>query len=56
METAAISPSGVDAVRSESIDGLWLQAGFDPNLNPVRMAERFIDVVLRGLAPPGTRR
>jgi len=52
----AIEPGAISAVLLGSIDGLWLQAWFDPSLNPVRMAERFIDVLLRGLAPPGTRR
>jgi len=52
----AVDVSAITAVLLGSIDGLWLQAWFDPTLNPVRMAERFIDVVLRGLAPPGKRR
>lgn len=52
----AIEPATISAVLLGSIDGLWLQAWFDPSLNPVRMAERFFDVLLRGLAPPGTRR
>jgi len=49
----AVDASAVTAVLIGSIDGLWLQAWFDPSLNPVRMAERFIDVVLRGLARSG---
>jgi hypothetical protein len=52
----AIEPAAISAVLLGSIDGLWLQAWFDSSLNPLRMAERFIDVLLRGLAPPGPRR
>jgi len=48
---ASLDVGAVTAVLIGSIDGLWLQAWFDPTLNPTRMAARFIDVVIRGLAP-----
>jgi AcrR family transcriptional regulator len=44
--------AAIAAVLVGSMDGLWLQAWFDPTLNPARMAGRFLDVVLRGLAAP----
>lgn len=49
-----IDVGAITAVLIGSLDGLWLQAWFDPTLNPSRMAARFVEVVLRGLAPrPG---
>ncbi len=53
---ATVDPGAVTAVLIGSIDGLRLQAWFDITLNPARVAERFIEVMLRGLAPAGTRR
>lgn len=49
----AIDVGALTAVLIGSMDGLWLQAWFDPTINPARMAARFLDVVLRGLARPG---
>lgn len=48
---ASVDAGTVTAVLIGSIDGLRLQAWFDPTLNPSRMAARFMDVVIRGLAP-----
>ena len=36
-----------------ALDGLFLQAWFDPALDPVTMGDEFVAVVLRGLAAPG---
>ena len=52
----AVDVGAVTAVLIGSMDGLWLQAWFDPTINPARMAARFLDVVLRGLARPGAAR
>jgi AcrR family transcriptional regulator len=46
-----VDVGAITAVLIGSLDGLWLQAWFDPTLNPSRMAARFLEVVLRGLAP-----
>lgn len=45
-----VDVAAVTSVLIGSMDGLWLQAWFDPTINPARMAGRFLDVVLRGLA------
>jgi len=50
---AAVDVGAVTAVLIGSLDGLYLQAWFDPTIDPARMAGRFLDVVLRGLARPG---
>ncbi len=45
--------SGIAAVLVGSLDGLFLQAWFDPSLDPVAMGDGFVTVVLRGLAARG---
>jgi AcrR family transcriptional regulator len=51
----AVDVGAVTAVLIGSMDGLYLQAWFDPTINPARMAQRFVDVVLRGLARPDAK-
>ncbi len=46
---ANIHVASVTAVLVGSFDGLFLQAWFDPNMNPLRAGTAFIDVVIRGL-------
>jgi len=48
-------PSRVAAVLVGALDGLFLQAWFDPTLDPVPMGDEFVAVVLRGLAAPAKR-
>jgi len=47
--------SRIAAVLVGSLDGLFLQAWFDPALDPVAMGDDFVSVVLRGLAAPAKR-
>jgi len=49
--------SRIAAVLVGALDGLFLQAWFDPALDPVSMGDEFVAVVLRGLASgqPGRR-
>ena len=43
--------SRIAAVLVGALDGLFLQAWFDPMLDPVSMGDDFVTVLLRGLAP-----
>ena len=43
--------SRIAAVLVGSLDGLFLQAWFDPTLDPVSMGDDFVTILLRGLAP-----
>jgi AcrR family transcriptional regulator len=42
----------IAAVLVGALDGLFLQAWFDPTLDPVSMGDDFVAVLLRGLAAP----
>ena len=44
--------SRIAAVLVGALDGLFLQAWFDPTLDPVSMGDDFVKVLLRGLAAP----
>lgn len=44
--------SRIAAVLAGALDGLFLQAWFDPTLDPVSMGDDFVTVLLRGLAAP----
>lgn len=46
----------VAAVLVGALDGLFLQAWFDPTLDAVAMGDEFVAVVLRGLAAPAGKR
>lgn len=46
-----VDPESVAAVLVSSYDGLFLQAWFDPSFDPVASGRRFLDIVLRGMAP-----
>ncbi len=48
----AIDASHIAAVLVGALDGLFLQAWFDPALDPVSMGDEFVAVVLRGLTAP----
>jgi len=52
---ANINVESVTAVLVGSFDGLFLQAWFDPNMNPLRAGTAFIDVVIRGLETCGRK-
>jgi TetR/AcrR family transcriptional regulator, repressor for uid operon len=41
----------IAAVLVGALDGLFLQAWFDPTLDPVSMGDDFVTILLRGLAP-----
>jgi len=41
----------IAAVLVGALDGLFLQAWFDPTLDPVSMGDDFVAILLRGLAP-----
>lgn len=45
----------VAAVLVGALDGLFLQAWFDPSLDPVAMGDEFVTVLLRGLAASAAR-
>ncbi len=45
-----VDASGIAAVLVGSLDGLFLQAWFDPSLDAVAMGDAFVTIVLRGLA------
>ncbi len=42
----------IAAVLVGALDGLFLQAWFDPALDPVSMGDDFVAVLLRGLVAP----
>ena len=46
----AADASQVAAVLVGALDGLFLQAWFDPMLDPVSMGDAFVTILLRGLA------
>lgn len=48
--------SRIAAVLVGALDGLFLQAWFDPTLDPVSMGDDFVTVLLRGLAAPAKLR
>ena len=43
--------ASIAAVLVGALDGLFLQAWFDPTLDPVPIGDEFVAVVLRGLGP-----
>ncbi len=49
--------SRIAAALVGALDGLFLQAWFDPTLDPVSMGDDFVAILLRGLAPaePGRK-
>ena len=49
--------SRIAAVLVGALDGLFLQAWFDPELDPVSMGDDFVAILLRGLTPaePGRK-
>lgn len=47
----AADASQVAAVLVGALDGLFLQAWFDPKLDPVSMGDDFVTILLQGLAP-----
>ena len=51
----AADPSRIAAVLIGALDGLFLQAWFDPALDPVSMGDEFVATLLRGLAAPAKR-
>lgn len=48
----AADAAQIAAVLVGALDGLFLQAWFDPTLDPVSMGDDFVTVLLRGLAAP----
>ena len=53
---SAADASRIAAVLVGALDGLFLQAWFDPKLDPVSMGDDFVAVLLRGLAAPAKPR
>lgn len=49
----ATDANRIAAVLVGALDGLFLQAWFDPTLDPVSMGDDFVAVLLRGLAAAG---
>ncbi len=45
-------PEAVGAVLVGAIDGLFLQAWFDPSLDPAKLGAAFMEVLIRGLSKP----
>ena len=43
--------ASIAAVLVGALDGLFLQAWFDPTLDPVPIGDQFVALVLRGLGP-----
>jgi AcrR family transcriptional regulator len=47
-----VDPSGMAAGLVGALDGLFLQAWFDPTLDPVSIGGEFVTILLRGLRKP----